>query len=198
MAKLYELSDSFEQLFNRFNAINDYEFDTDADGKPIDDDGNVIENPEAYKAAMLEAWFDTLEGIEGEFEEKAENIACYIKELQSDVDDLDKEEKALKTRKEAKKNKLEAMKKYLKDKMLQINLLKIDKPRAKLSVRNNAESLVVDDEKAFIEWAVRSGKDFLLKYSEPEIRKTDTKKLVQNGETIPNVHLERSKSLIIK
>lgn len=198
MAKLYELSDSFEQLFNQFDAINDYDFDTDADGNPIDSSGEIIANPDEYKKTMLEVWFDTLEGIEGEFEEKAENIACYIKELQLDVDGLDKEEKALKTRKEAKKNKLEAMKKYLKDKMLQINLLKIDKPRAKLSVKNNAESLVVDDEKAFIEWAERSGKNFLLKYSEPEIRKTDTKKLVQNGADIPNVHLERSKSLIIK
>lgn len=198
MAKLYEISNIFSELFNKFDEINEMEFDTNADGNPIDSSGEIIANPDEYKKTMLEAWFDTLEGIEGEFEEKAENIACYIKELQSDVDDLDKEEKALKTRKEAKKNKLEAMKKYLKDKMLQINLLKIDKPRAKLSVRNNAESLVVDDEKAFIEWAVRSGKDFLLKYSEPEIRKTDTKKLVQNGETIPNVHLERSKSLIIK
>lgn len=198
MAKLYEISNIFSELFNKFDEINEMEFDTDADGNPVDSSGEIIANPDEYKKTMLEAWFDTLEGIEGEFEEKAENIACYIKELQLDVDGLDKEEKALKTRKEAKKNKLEAMKKYLKDKMLQINLLKIDKPRAKLSVRNNAESLVVDDEKAFIEWAERSGKNFLLKYSEPEIRKTDTKKLVQNGADIPNVHLERSKSLIIK
>lgn len=198
MAKLYELSDSFEQLFNQFDAINDYDFDTDADGNPIDCEGNIIENPEAYKAAMLEAWFDTLEGIEGEFEDKAENIACYIKSLQSDIDDMDNEEKILKARMNAKKNRLEAIKKYLKNSMLQINLLKIDKPRARLSIRNNAESLVVDDEKAFIEWAERSGNGSLLTYKAPEIRKTDTKKLVQSGREIPNVHLERSQSLIIK
>ena len=198
MAKLYELSDSFEQLFNQFDAINDYDFDTDADGNPIDREGNIIENPEAYKAAMLEAWFDTLEGIEGEFEDKAENIACYIKSLQSDIDDMDNEEKILKARMNAKKNRLEAIKKYLKNSMLQINLLKIDKPRARLSIRNNAECLVVDDEKAFIEWAERSGNDSLLTYKAPEIRKTDTKKLVQSGREIPNVHLERSQSLIIK
>ena len=37
-----------------------------------------------------------------------------------------------------------------------------------------------------------------VKYALPEIRKTDAKKLVQAGETLPFVHLTRTESLLIK
>lgn len=197
MSALYELSNDFAELFDQFDAINDYEPNTDADGNYVDDDGNIIADLNIFKQDMLAAWYDTLEGIECEFEAKAENIACYIKSLKAEADDIEAEEKALKLRKEQKRRKLEGLKQYLKNEMARVNRLKIDTPRAKLSIRNNAESLVVDDTEAFIRWAEQEN-DSLLKYSEPEIRKTEVKKLVQAGEEIPNVHLERSQSLIIK
>lgn len=60
--------------------------------------------------------------------------------------------------------------------------------------KNNAESLVVDDELGFIKWAQENA-DELLKYSAPEIRKSDTKRLVQGGEKhplrTPDPHQER-------
>lgn len=197
MSTLYTLTDNFNELFSRFDELNEWEPDTDADGKPIDEQGNIIPDVEAYKTAMLDAWYDTLEGIEGEFENKAENIACYIKCLKSEADAIEAEEKALKLRKEQKRRKLENLKKYLKGEMESLNRLKIDTPRAKLSIRNNAESLVVDDTSAFISWAEENNED-LLKYSDPEIRKTDVKKLIKSGVEIPNVHLELSQSLIVK
>ena len=75
--KLYELTEMYSDLFNQFDAINEWEPDTNADGMPIDDDGNIIANVDAYRNKMLTAWFDTLTGIEGEFDEKAESIAIY-------------------------------------------------------------------------------------------------------------------------
>lgn len=91
--KLYELTESFAELFSQFEDINEYEPDTDADGQPIDGNGDIIEDVEAYKEKMLTAWFDTLEGIEGEFDEKAESIAVYIKQLKAEAKML-KAEKA--------------------------------------------------------------------------------------------------------
>ena len=41
--KLYELTEMYSDLFNQFDAINEWEPDTNADGMPIDDDGNIIE-----------------------------------------------------------------------------------------------------------------------------------------------------------
>ena len=95
--KLYELTESFTELFSRFEGINEYEPDTDADGQPIDDNGDIIEDVEAYKEKMLTAWFDTLEGIEGEFDEKAENIAIYIKQLKAEANILKFEKSAIAT-----------------------------------------------------------------------------------------------------
>ena len=94
--KLYELTEMYSDLFNQFDAINEWEPDTNADGMPIDDDGNIIANVDAYRNKMLTAWFDTLTGIEGEFDEKAESIAIYYKQLLAEAKML-KAEKTAKT-----------------------------------------------------------------------------------------------------
>lgn len=61
-----------------------------------------------------------------------------------------------------------------------IGIKKIDMPRARLTIRKNAESLVVDNELGFIRWAQENAQE-LLKVKLPDIRKTDTKKLIQSG-----------------
>lgn len=195
--KLYELSEVFSDLFDRFDSINNYEPDTDGDGQPIDGEGNIIENPVQYKANMLNAWFDTLEGIEAEFEMKAENIAVFIKSVKAEVDMLKAEEQALKRRRQTKERQLESLKVYLLNQMQEIGRKKIDTPKALISIRNNAPSLVIDDELSFINWAEMHN-DSLLKYSMPEIRKADVKKAVKAGIDIPYVHTEVNTSVIIK
>ena len=92
---------------------------------------------------------------------------------------------------------VERMKAYLLGSMHAVGRLKIDMPRARLNIRKNAESLVVENDAAFIEWA-QAHNNSLLKYSLPEIRKADAKKLVQAGERLPFVHLTRTESLTIK
>ena len=195
--RLYELTNAFSELFNQFEEINDYEPDTNADGQPIDGNGDIIEDIEAYKNKMLSAWFDTLEGIEGEFDEKAENIAVYIKELEAEAKTLKAEKIAVGKRQAQKEKTAENLRKYLIDSMKAMGRNKVDMPKAVLSLRNNAPSLVVDDELSFISWA-QEHNDNLLKYSMPEIKKNDVKTLCKNGEEVPFVHLERKTSLMIK
>ena len=50
---------------------------------------------------------DTLEGIEGEFDEKADNIACVIKQLTAESEAIQEEIKALESRRKAKNQKAE-------------------------------------------------------------------------------------------
>lgn len=164
--KLYELTEMYSDLFNQFDAINEWEPDTNADGMPIDDDGNIIANVDAYRNKMLTAWFDTLTGMEGEFDEKAESIAIYYKQLLAEAKML-KVEKAAIAKRQSQKEK-------------------------------QAESLVVDDEISFIEWAEEHNLDHLLKYSMPEVKKNDVKALCKKGEEIPFVHMEAKQSLSIK
>lgn len=197
MASLYELSEDYKELFDRFDNINDYEFDKDENGHFIDDGGMVID-PEAVKTEWLEAWFDTLSGIEEEFDIKAENVAVYIKHLISDVKDMKEERSKLSERIKAKERKAEQLKSYLLDNMKLVGVNKIDRPRACLTLRKNAASLVVDDEDKFIDMLQRNGRDDLLRYAKPEIRKTDVKKLIQSGESFEGVKLESSVSLTVK
>lgn len=195
--KLYELAEGFNTLFDSFDAINNWEPDTDSNGQPIDDDGNIIENPVLYKVNMLNAWFDTLESIEGEFDMKAENIAVFIKEIKAEADLLKAEEQSLRKRRQTKERQIDSLKTYLLTQMKGIGKNKIDTQKALISIRNNAPSLVVDDELSFIRWAEQNN-DSLLKYSMPEIRKSDVKKAVKAGDEIPFVHMEKSTSVIIK
>ena len=117
--------------------------------------------------------------------------------MTAEVKALKAEEDALRLRRKAFEKSVERMKAYLLGSMHATGRLKIDMPRARLSIRKNAESLVIDDDSRFIEWA-QTHNDSLLKYSLPEIRKADAKKLVQAGERLPFVHLTRTESLTIK
>lgn len=195
--KLYELSATFADLFNQFDEIDNYTPDTDSNGNYISDSGEVITDVEALREKYRAAWFDTLSAIEEEFDVKAENVAVYIKNMTAEVKALKQEEDALKRRRMAFEKSVERMKAYLLDSMHTVGRAKIDMPRARLSIRKNAESLVVEDSAAFIGWAEAHNED-LLRYSEPEIRKTDVKKLIQSGEELPFVHLTRTESLTIK
>ena len=113
--KLYELTEMYSDLFNQFDAINEWEPDTNADGMPIDDDGNIIANVDAYRNKMLTAWFDTLTGIEGEFDEKAESIAIYYKQLLAEAKMLKSEKAAIAKRQSQKEKQL---RKRLRQKLL--------------------------------------------------------------------------------
>lgn len=196
--KLYELTEMYSDLFNQFDAINEWEPDTNADGMPIDDDGNIIANVDAYRNKMLTAWFDTLTGIEGEFDEKAESIAIYYKQLLAEAKMLKAEKAAIAKRQSQKEKQAESLKTYLFKSMQALGRQKIDMPRAVMSLKKNAPSLVIDDEISFVEWAEEHNLDHLLKYSMPEVKKNDVKALCKKGEEIPFVHIESKQSLSIK
>lgn len=196
--KLYELTEMYSDLFNQFDAINEWEPDTNADEMPIDDDGNIIANVDAYRNKMLTAWFDTLTGIEGEFDEKAESIAIYYKQLLAEAKMLKAEKAAIAKRQSQKEKQAESLKTYLFKSMQALGRQKIDMPRAVMSLKKNAPSLVIDDEISFVEWAEEHNLDHLLKYSMPEVKKNDVKALCKKGEEIPFVHMESKQSLSIK
>ena len=195
--ELYTLSDTFNELFDRFDEINNYTPDTDANGNYISENGEIITDLEALREAYRSAWYDTLTALETEFDVKAENIAVYIKNMTAEAKAMKHEEDALRRRRQAFEKSIERLKGYLLGTMNAIGRAKIEMPKARLSIRRNAESLVVDDEMQFIKWAQENA-DELLKYSMPEIRKTDTKKVLQSGEKVPFVHLTRTESLLIK
>lgn len=196
--RLYEYAEDFARLFDDLDAIADYVPDQNEDGQYIDADGNIIDDLTAYKSDMQTAWFDTLDGIEGEFELKAENVACFILQLDGELEMLKKRETAFKRRKKAKENEIKWLKSYLLSCMQQVGRTEIKSPDVKISIRNNAESVQLDDEEQFIRLCLARGKDDYLRYKDPELNRTAIKKALQAGEEIDGAHLIRTQSLIIK
>lgn len=196
MQRLFEISQDFEALFDQYDAIQEMEFEKNEDGSYIDDDGKII-NPDVTRAELLQAWFDTLEGIEEEFNFKAENTAQYIKSLKAEAAAIKAEEDKLKKRRQSYSRKIDGMTIYLKNCMEQMGIKKIDMPKARITIRKNTPSLKITDEVGFITMLQEHGRGDLLRYSLPEIKKTEIKRLIKSGEHFEGAALESSQSLII-
>ena len=195
--KLYEITAEFADSFDRFDEIANYTPDTDEYGRYITEEGDIIEDLDAYRNAYLTAWFDSLTALEGEFNEKAENVAVYIKNLTADINEMKAEEKRLKSRRLSIECQAKRMTDYLLRSMNAVGVKTIDMPRARMTLKLNPESVVLENEGALIRWAMEHD-DSILKYSEPEIKKNDVKALLRMGQQIPYAHLERKESVTIK
>ena len=195
---LYNLTGDFVELFDKFDEIDNYDPDTDEDGNPIDSEGNIIGDVAALKEAMLTAWFDTLDGIEEAFEDKAVNVAIAVKSMRAEAEQLKAEKLRLAARQAQKERAAERLEQYLLNSMQAIGRDKIDKPQAVIRVKKNPESTVIDNEKSFIEWAETNGYNDLLKYKDPDVRKKEVKDLLKRNVELPFVHLERKTKIDIK
>lgn len=172
MSCLYELTGDFYELYNNFE-----EFEGDEETE--------------------QAWFDTLEAIEMQIEDKVENIGKIIKSLSNEVEGHKAAEREIAARRRAKENCIERLKKYIIESMNAVNLKKVDRDDILVSVRATAASVKIDDEEAFIKWAAAE-RDDLLKYAAPTINKVLLKKEIQDGEEYEGVRLEQGQTVIIK
>lgn len=195
---LYSLTGDFIELFDKFDEIDNFDPDTDENGNPIDSDGNIIGDVAALKEAMLTAWFDTLDGIEEAFEDKAVNVAIAVKSMRAEAEQLKAEKLRLAKRQTQKERAAERLEQYLLNSMQAIGREKIDKPQAVIRVKKNPESTIIDNEKSFIEWAEANGYNDLLKYKDPDIKKKEVKDLLKRNVELPFVHLERKTKIDIK
>ena len=195
---LYKLSDEFIGVVEALEAAMDWEPRYNSDGQPINDDGEPIEDVEQFRAKFLTAWQDALNAVDENFDAKAGNIAAYIKKIKAECEMLNAEEKRLQQRRRSRERAVEQMTNYLMDEMIKTGKTKIDVVQAKISLRNNPESVMIADEKSFIEWAQTNRKDELLTYVAPKISKTAVKNEIKAGKELPGAVLQRTKSLMIK
>lgn len=195
---LYDLTGDFKKLYDMFEEIGNFEPDRDENGNPVDNDDTIIDDVAELKEKMLAAWFDTLDGIEEAFEDKAVNIAVIVKSLRAEAEQLKAEKLRLAKRQSQKEKAAERLEQYLLNSMQAIGREKIDKPQAVIRVKKNPESTVVDNEGSFIEWAETNGYTDLLKYKDPDIKIKEVKDLLKRNVKLPFVHLERKTKIDIK
>lgn len=196
--QLFNIASRYAEILEKIDDFTGWEAGTDADGRFIDDAGNIIDDPATYRDEMTTALLDTLDAVDGEMREKLASCAAFAKQLKVEADALNAEAKILKDRYVKKCRALDRLKAYIQSSMEAADMKKLDEPLARISIRQNAESVAVDSEADFIDWASSTGRDDLLRYAAPDINKTAIKAALQAGEEIPGCQMVRTKSLIIK
>ena len=101
-----------------------------------------------------------LDALKMERDTKIRNIACWIRNLDSDIKALDEQEKIYKARKQAAKNKMESLKSYLAS-FLQGK--KWENNEVKISWRKS-EAVEITD--------IKQLSSYYLRFKEPEVNKT--------------------------
>lgn len=88
---------------------------------------------------------DSLEGIAGEFEEKAKGILAFTENMNGDIDALSNEIKRLQGRKSTLENRKKRLREYLLHNMEASGIRKIECPYFTASLREGSESVDIDD-----------------------------------------------------
>ena len=132
---------------------------------------------------------ETLDVIQDAIEDKAVSIAKVIKNIDSDIDTLDKEIERLQARKTSMKKKRTNLKAFLKNAMECIGKKKLSTPIFSFNIQKNAPSLIINDEsKIPSEYFVIS----------KDVDKNSIKAMIKDGIEIEGVELRQSESLRIR
>lgn len=140
-----------------------------------------------------EAFADTLEGIEGAIEDKADGYAKVIRTLEGDAAACDAESKRLRNKKIAIENNIKRMKAALQYAMEATGKTKFKTPLFSFGIQKNPAAVVMDE--GYIE---NIPERFLIP-QDPVIDKKAIKEALKNGEDLEGLaHLEQSESLRIR
>ena len=147
---------------------------------------NLLEVSEDIPVEVLK---EGLEQIEGDIEDKVNNMVRLIRNEESDIDALKVEEKRLADRRKAKENRVKAVKEYMEHNLKSLNKDKIKTPYFTVAIQKNAPSVVVEDE------SVIDDKYFI---TERKLDKKAIGELLKKGEEVKGVTLKQSESLRIR
>ncbi len=163
--------------------------------------GKLYEISERYRniAALMDDMSEdyateltsALDEIQVEFEDKAQNIAALIKNIESDVDGYKAEEQRMANRRRAIERRVSALKNYLLINMQSCGISKVA-GIIPVAVRNNPPSVDITDIEALREniefWKPR-------KWDESEIDKTAVKEALKAGGIVPGAELIQKQSV---
>ena len=133
---------------------------------------------------------DCLEGLEGDLEDKADNIAYIVKTLKAEADAIKGEAKTLQERAKAKLNKADRLTQYLFESMKQLEKTKIETARNCLSIKKNPESVkTVED---------FYNDEYMREFVEVKLDKAKLKEDLKAGIKVDGARLEQKERLEVK
>lgn len=160
MSTLYDLTNQYQQLLELESEIDEQTF------------------------------IDTLQSIDEAIEDKAENLAKVIKEMEATITTIANEVNRLQSKKQVVANRVSNLKTYLQGEMEKVNKTKVKGALFTVNIQNNPPSLRVDR-------TDNIPKDFFIE-QEPTLDKKALKEAVKNGEVIEGVELKQTRSLRIR
>lgn len=146
----------------------------------------LAENADEDLAVALR---DTMEGIEGEFQEKGKAIAMVTLNIDGDLEAIQSQIDRLTERKRIIANRKESLKEYLRTNMEASGITKISHPLFTITCGKGKPIVIIDDEKAipddYVNVKVTSAPD-----------KAAIAKAIKDGIEVPGAHTEIGKSSI--
>lgn len=146
---------------------------------------DLLENPDIPKEIVESA----LEEVEGNFEDKAENIVKLIKSIEADIKAYKEEETRLSTRRKTLENKVKGLKEYLESSMIALDKKDIKGKIFTLAIKKNPPSVVIDDLNIL-------PKEY--KKIEEKEDKEKIKEDIKKGIEVPGARVEQKESLRIR
>jgi DNA repair exonuclease SbcCD ATPase subunit len=162
---IYEIAQEYQRAFHELSQLDDIT-------------SEVIE--------------DSLAAIKCELEDKAANVAAYIKNLQAESDAVAKARREMAARELRLTNKASSLSKWLKVQLEECGIKRIKKsPHFEIKVQKSPCSLDVFDPNLI-------PKDFIKIDVVEEIDKARVKEALKNGLDVPGAKLKSGTTLIIK
>lgn len=139
-----------------------------------------------------EAVADTLEGLSGDLEVKAQNVALFARNLEATAAAIKEAEAGMAKRRKAIENRVAHLKDYMLAGMMVAGVKKIEGPYLRLSIRDNPEAVEVFD-------PLQIPAEFMRQPEPPPAvaDKTAIKAAIKAGQEVPGVKLTRSQRLSI-
>ena len=140
-----------------------------------------------------QAFTDTLEGIDGALEDKADGYAKVIRTLEGDAAACDAESKRLRNKKQTIENNIRRMKAALQYSMQATGKTKFKTALFSFGIQKNPAAVVID------EGYIENIPDRFLIPQDPQIDKKAIKEALKAGEDLEGIaHLEQTESLRIR
>lgn len=139
----------------------------------------------------IEAINDTLEGLSGELEDKAVNVAKFLRNMESTAKAIKEAETEMAKRRKALESRVKWLRAYLKINMEACGISKIECPFFKLAVQKNPDAVNITDENAIPE----QFKEQVITW---KISKTAIKDAIKAGAPVPGAELTAGTRLVIK
>ena len=166
----------------------------------------LYEIADTYRAFMAavdageipeDAVADTLDWIEGEFEAKADSIACLIKELRLEAKGIKEEADTLAERARRAQTKADRLQSYLFTHMQAMGKSRITTSRNALSLRKGPVSCRIEDEDTVLGFLSMHHMEDCIK-REVSIRKRELLARLKDGDEIPGAQIVQDMTITIK